>query len=131
MSDKALQLHKETIVVDGLNAVYPKDVSEDYWRSLKAGGVGALKVTIPDVECFSMYQAVLEIADWSQCLRAFEPSGCDSLGRFRCGDKSFTYIKIGIHIGKISTTVIAGRGPAGLLGKMLEDSSITRKKKGD
>jgi membrane dipeptidase len=73
-SDRALRIHKETIVVDGLNAVYPKELNENYLRSLRAGGVGAIKVTIPDVECFSMYQAVRELADWFQRLRAFEPS---------------------------------------------------------
>jgi membrane dipeptidase len=74
MSDRALQLHKETIVVDGLNAVYPKEFNEDYLRSLRAGGVGAIKVTVPDVECFSMYQAVSELSGLFRRLRAFEPS---------------------------------------------------------
>jgi membrane dipeptidase len=74
MIDKALQLHKDTIVVDGLNAVYPKEFNEGYLCSLKTGGVAAIKVTIPDVECFSMSQAVRELAGWFQRLRAFEPS---------------------------------------------------------
>ena len=39
MSDKALWIYKETIVVDELNAVYPKEFNEDYVHSLKAGGV--------------------------------------------------------------------------------------------
>ena len=73
-NDRALQLNQETIVVDGLNAVYPSEFDENYLQSLKAGGVAAIKVTIPDVECFSLSQAVRELAEWFQRLRSFEPS---------------------------------------------------------
>jgi membrane dipeptidase len=72
-NDKALQLHKEATVVDGLNAVYPTEFNANYVRSLKAGGVTAIKVTIPDVECFSMHRTVHELAGWFQRLRALEP----------------------------------------------------------
>jgi membrane dipeptidase len=74
MNDKALLLHKETTVVDGLNAVYPREFNEGYVHSLRAGGVAAIKVTIPDVECFSMDEAVHELAVWFRRLRALEPS---------------------------------------------------------
>ena len=72
--DRALQLSRDTIVVDGLNAVYPGEFDENYSQSLKAGEITAIKVTIPDVECFSISQAVRELAEWFQRLRAFEPS---------------------------------------------------------
>jgi membrane dipeptidase len=74
MSNRALELHKETIAIDCLNAVYPKEFDENYWLSLKAGGVAAIKVTIPDVECFSMSQTVSELAGWFHRLRSLEPS---------------------------------------------------------
>ncbi|MGD0689242.1 MAG: membrane dipeptidase [Candidatus Bathyarchaeia archaeon] len=74
MSKLALKLHDEAVVVDCLNACYPKEFDEEYWRSLKAGGVGAIKVTIPDVECLSVSQVVSELAGWFHRLRSLEPS---------------------------------------------------------
>jgi membrane dipeptidase len=74
MSHRAVELHRETVVIDCLNAVYPKEFDDDYLRSLKAGGVAAIKVTIPDVECFSMSQTISELAGWFRRLRPFEPS---------------------------------------------------------
>ncbi len=74
VSERALKLHNENIVLDCLNAVYPPEFDEDYLQSLKAGGIAAIKVTVPDVECLSLSQAVRELAGWFQRLRAFEPS---------------------------------------------------------
>jgi membrane dipeptidase len=74
LSERSLELHKQTIVVDCLNAVYPTEFDEEYLQSLKAGGIAAIKVTIPDVECFDLSQIVSELAGWFRRLRAFEPS---------------------------------------------------------
>ena len=57
-----------------MNAVYPKEFDDDYSLSLKAGGVAAIKVTVPDVECFSMSQTISQLAGWFRRLRPFEPS---------------------------------------------------------
>jgi len=73
MKDEARKAHEEGIVVDGLAAVYPKDFDEDYFNNVKKAGVAAIHVTIPDVECFSMSQAVHELAVWFRKLRDLEP----------------------------------------------------------
>jgi membrane dipeptidase len=65
-------LHDKSIVVDGLNAVYPKDFNEEYVQNLMKGGVTGIHVTIPDVECFSVDQAVKELSSFFLRLRRFE-----------------------------------------------------------
>jgi membrane dipeptidase len=70
---KAREIHKKSIVVDGLAAVYPKDFNEEYIQNLKKGGITAIHVTIPDVECFSLPQAVQELSVWFERLRRLEP----------------------------------------------------------
>jgi len=68
------EIHEKSIVVDGLAAVYPKNFDEEYIRNLKKGGITAIHVTIPDVECFSLPQVVKELAVWFQRLRRLEPN---------------------------------------------------------
>jgi len=70
---KAREIHKKSIVVDGLAAVYPKDFNEEYIQNLKKGDITAIHVTIPDVECFSLPQAVQELSVWFERLRRLEP----------------------------------------------------------
>jgi membrane dipeptidase len=107
MSNRALELHKETIVIDCLNAVYPKEFDENYWLSLRAGRVAAIKVTIPDVECFSMSQTVSELAGWFRRLRSLEPSKMRLV-------KSVEEIRAAKRDGAIA--VILGSQGAGFLG---------------
>jgi membrane dipeptidase len=107
MSEKSLELHKKTIVIDCLNAVYPKEFDDEYLQSLRAGGVAAIKVTIPDVECFDLSQTVSELALWFRRLRAFGPS------RMRLVTSAS-----GIHAAKQDgvVAVILGAQGAGFLG---------------
>ena len=73
MTKKAREIHNKSIVIDGLAAVYPKDFNEEYIRNLKKGGITAIHVTIPDIECFSLSQAVQELSVWFERLRRLEP----------------------------------------------------------
>ena len=73
MENKVKEIHQKSIVVDGLAAVYPKDFNEEYIQNVKKGGITALKVTIPDVECLSLPQVVRDLSYWFQRLRRLEP----------------------------------------------------------
>lgn len=73
IKNRAQAVHRRSIILDGLNAVYPKDFNEEYVQNLKEGGVTAIHVTIPDVECFSVSQAVKELSGFFQRLRKLEP----------------------------------------------------------
>jgi len=73
MKNKAKEIHQKSIVVDGLSAVYPKDFNEAFIQNVKKGGITALKVTIPDVECFSLPQVVQDLSSWFKRLRGLEP----------------------------------------------------------
>ncbi len=56
-------MSKEPVVVDGLNAVFPKYFDAEYIKSLRGGGVTAIHVTIPDVESFSESYVVAELTE--------------------------------------------------------------------
>jgi len=65
--------HRESIVVDGLNAVYPKDLNEKYVQNLKKGGITTIHVTIPDIEAFSLQYVVNELAELFYRIRILSP----------------------------------------------------------
>jgi len=71
-TNRSQAVHGKSIIVDGLNAVYPKDFNAEYIQNLKKGGVTGIHVTIPDVECFSAGQAMRELSGFFQRLRTFE-----------------------------------------------------------
>jgi membrane dipeptidase len=51
------------VVVDGLNAVFPRNFDDRYVGSLRAGGVTGIHVTVPDVESFSESYVVGELTE--------------------------------------------------------------------
>jgi membrane dipeptidase len=71
--DRAKELHKKCIFLDGCAATYPKDFNAEYIQKLKEAGISATHVTIPDVECFSVYQVVDQLAKWFHNLRRLVP----------------------------------------------------------
>jgi membrane dipeptidase len=48
-----IRIHKESIVIDGLNAIFPQNFDEQYVNHLREGGINVIQITIPDVESFS------------------------------------------------------------------------------
>lgn len=73
MENKIIEIHKKLTIVDGLSAVYPNEFNKEYIKNVKKGGITAIHVTIPDIECFSLEKAVDELSYWFQRLRALEP----------------------------------------------------------
>lgn len=52
---------QESVIIDGLNAVFPRNLDEKYIDSLQAGGVTGIHITVPDVESFSVSYVVDEL----------------------------------------------------------------------
>jgi membrane dipeptidase len=48
-----LPIHKESLVIDCLNAIFPRNFNENYVSHLREGGIDVVHITIPDVESFS------------------------------------------------------------------------------
>ena len=67
------EIHKKSIIVDGLTAVYPQYFNKKYIQNLKKGNVTAIHITIPSAECFSLSQVMKELAGWFKRLRNLEP----------------------------------------------------------
>jgi membrane dipeptidase len=107
MKDQATEFHKKYIVLDSLNAVYPKDFNEQFVTNLRAGGTSCIHVTIPDVECFSITRVVHELAGWFSRLRQLEASGI----RLATTVKEIRKVK-----DEGAITVILGSQGAGFLG---------------
>ncbi|MGA2785645.1 MAG: membrane dipeptidase [Candidatus Bathyarchaeia archaeon] len=71
-SEKAREIHRKSIVVDGLSGTYIEDFNEEYAKNLGKGGVTAIHVTVPDVECFDLSQVVRDLTRFFNCLRRLE-----------------------------------------------------------
>lgn len=62
-------------MVDGLNAVFPRDFDEGYVESLRAGGVTGIHVTVPDVESYSLSYVVEELTELLHNIRKLSQHG--------------------------------------------------------
>ena len=65
-------MDREPVVVDALNAIFPKNFDAEYVKSLRAGGVTGIHVTIPDVESFSESYVVGELTELFHNIRALK-----------------------------------------------------------
>jgi membrane dipeptidase len=48
-----IPIHQQSIVIDGLNAIFPRNFDEQYVSHLREGGIDVVQITIPDIESFS------------------------------------------------------------------------------
>ncbi len=71
--DNVKELHEKSIIVDGLAMVYPKHFNEEYIQTVKKGGFTATHVTVPDIDCFSLSEVVMEQALLLQGIRKLKP----------------------------------------------------------
>ena len=69
-----LPVHRESIVIDGLNAIFPKNFDQNYVDHLREGGVNVIHVTIPDVESFSTTYVNSELTTLFVNMRKLEDS---------------------------------------------------------
>ncbi len=70
-----IPIHRESIVVDCLNAIFPRNFDEQYVHHLKEGGIDAIQITIPDVESFSPSYVTDELTKLFVSVRKLEPLG--------------------------------------------------------
>jgi membrane dipeptidase len=70
-----LPIHRESIVVDCLNAIFPRNFDEQYIHHLREGGIDAIQITIPDVESFSPAYVADELTKLFVAVRKLEPMG--------------------------------------------------------
>ena len=107
MYDRAMRIHRDSIVVDCLTGTFSKDFNEQYVQNLKKGGISAIHVTIPDIESYDMSQVVDEFGKWFRVLRGLEQQNV----RIATSVKDVREIKEAGGIG-----VVLGSQGAGFLG---------------
>jgi membrane dipeptidase len=70
-----LPIHRESVVIDCLNAIFPLNFDQNYVKHLKEGGVDVINVSIPDVESFSTEYVNSEFAELFGNIRKLEELG--------------------------------------------------------
>jgi len=70
-----IQVHRDSIVIDGLNAIFPSNFDEQYVNHLREGGINTIQITIPDVESFSTEYVFQELTKLFANIRKLKHAG--------------------------------------------------------